>query len=404
MLRPQPVEGSADGVLALSVGLGAQGAHLAATARVLERLARTGAADWDSPAGAAFAARAATIAPVVGRVATRFSVASVALRPLAEALRSAQATSAAALAEWDDAWPRFVAAGDAMSRAESAPDPGQRAEAAWHRRVMVAQGERCSAAQRRSAAAEAQWRDADSRCAGVLRGLLGDGLADPRAYDLLTTTSREARGASEAVGMLGPASLLAPLKWLDVVGTAGDVVSLAADSALLVGYHEGSPGALGLRTASLATGPVSGALKRGARATNPLARLGPPVRSRSEAARRRLLPAGARFKAGARAEWDHRVHRLADPPARFTVSWTRPPRTLRGAATWARTQTLGRVAAHAQNAWFQDLALAGRNGPAARTMLLSGWAVERAGGPVGSAADRLEAPPEPHRDPSPRGR
>jgi hypothetical protein len=395
VLRPQPLEGSADAVLALSVELGAQGAHLTATARVLERLARTGAADWDGPAGTAFAARAAAVAPVVTRVATRFSVASVALRPLADALQSAQATSAEALADWDDAWPRFVAAGDAMSRAESSTDPAHRAEAARHRVVMVAQGERCSSAHRRSAAAAHQWQEADSRCAGILRGLLDDGLADPWAYDLLTTASREARGASEAVGMLGPATLLPPLTWLDAVGTAGDVVSLAADSALLLGYHEGSLGAVGLRSASLATGPVSGVLKRGARATNQLDRIGPPVGSRAEAARRRLLPAGARLKAGVRAEWDHRVHRVADPTARFTVRWTRPPRTLRGAATWARTQTLGRVAAQAQNAWLQDLALAGRNGPAARTMLLSGWAVESGGAPVGSAADRLDAPPSP---------
>jgi hypothetical protein len=292
-------------VLGLARGLGEQAARLTATTRALEGVARSVAADWDSPAGAAFAARAAAVLPVVSRVATRYAAAAAAVRPVAEALLTAQACSREALAEWDDAWPRFLAAGEAMAAAQDSPEPAQTVRTAAHRADMVAQHERYTRAERRNAAAHELWEQADQRCAGVLRHLLRDGLADPWAYDVLTATSREAGGASDAVDLLGPATMLPPLKWLDAVGTAGAAVALVADTALLVGYHQGSAGGLLLRSGSLATGPVSGVLKRGARATNPAARLA-QVRTRAEAKPLRRMPLSERFKAGIRGEYDQR--------------------------------------------------------------------------------------------------
>jgi hypothetical protein len=387
VVRPLPVEGNAGVVLAISRGLGDQAARLTATTRALEGVSRTTVQDWDSPAGAAFSARARAVLPVLSRIATRYAAAAAAVRPVAEALHAAQASSAQALAEWDDAWPRFLAANEAMAASQGSPDPARQAQAPGHRAVMLAEHERYTRAERRNAAAREQWQQADERCALVLRRLVGDGLADPWAYDALTATSREARGAGAAVDLLGPATLLPPLKWLDAVGTAGDGVALAADAALLVGYHEGSAGALTLRAASLATGPLSGALKRGSRAT-PSARLQPPVRTRAEARARRSMPLAERFKAGARAEYDHRVRGVPDPPPR-RVPWTAAPRTLTAAAAWAKTQATSRAAAHARNAFLDDWAVASRGGPQARRMLVAAWMVERSGAPLASAADHV---------------
>ncbi len=204
MVRPLPVEGNAGVVLAISRGLGDQAARLIATTRALEGVSRTMAQDWDSPAGAAFAARAGAVLPVVSRIATRYAAAAAAVRPVAEALHAAQASSTEELAEWDDAWPRFLAASEAMAAAQGSADPGLQAQAAGHRAVMVAQRERCTRAERRNAAAHEQWRQADERCEVALRQLVRDGLADPWAYDALTATSREAgdepRGAADGAG------------------------------------------------------------------------------------------------------------------------------------------------------------------------------------------------------------
>jgi hypothetical protein len=260
---------------------------------------------------------------------------------------------------------------------------------------MLAQHERYTRAERRNAAAHELWQQADERCAAVLEHLVRDGLADPWAYDALTATSREARGAGEAVDLLGPATLLPPLKWLDAVGTAGDAVALVADAALLVGYHQGSAGALTLRAASLATGPLSGVLKRGSRATNPASRLTSQVRTRAEARARRRMPVSARFKAGFRGEYDHRVRGVTDPPPRHRVPWTPPPRTLAGTAAWARTQAKARAAAYARNAFLDDWALASRGVPEARRMLVAAWTVDKAGDPLARAADHVEGELDP---------
>lgn len=389
-MRPLPVEGDAEEVLAISQGLRAQATQLAAVTRALQGVARSAAGDWDSPAGAVFAARAAAVLPVLSRITTRYAAASAAVRPVAEALHSAQASSREALAEWDDAWPRFLAAGEAMARAQADSDPVSRARAEGHRAVMLAQHERCTAAQYRNDAAHTLWREADRRCAAVLHRLLHDGLADPWAYDVLSATSREAHGADEAVRTLGPVTMLPPFEWLAAVGTAGEVVALGADAALLVGYGQGRVGALGLRAASLATAPVAGVLKRGATATNPLSRLGTPVRTRAEARARLPLSTGGRVKAGLRGEWDHVVRGVPDPPPRHRVPPSRLPRTPRDAAAWARTQAYARARVQVQNAWLDDWALAGRGGTAARRMLVSAWVLDKAADPLADGADALE--------------
>jgi hypothetical protein len=395
VVRPLPAEGDAGVVLAVARGLADQGARLTATTRALEGVSRTVARDWDSPAGAAFAARAAAVLPVVSRIATRYAAAAAAVRPVAEALHAAQASSTEALAEWDDAWPRFLAASEAMAASQDGADPGRQGQAAGHRAVMLAQHERYTRAERGNAAAHELWQQADERCAAVLGHLIRDGLADPWAYDALTATSREARGAGAAVDLLGPATWLPPLKWLDAVGTAGDAAGLLADAALLVGYHQGSSGALALRAASLATGPASGVLKHGATATNPAGRLMAPARSRAEVRARGRMPLLERFKAGARGEYDHRVHGIPDPPPRHRVPPTAPPRTLPGAAAWAKMQATARAAAYARSAFVDDWALASRGGPAARRMLVAAWTVDRAGDPLASGANRLVAGREP---------
>lgn len=390
-MRPLPVEGDAGVVLAIARGLGEQSARLVATTRALQAVSGTSAQDWDSPAGAAFAARAAAVLPVVSRIATRYAAASAAVRPVAEALHTAQAASAEALAEWDDAWPRFLAAGDAMAAAQGSADPAQQSRAAEHRVVMLAQHERCTRAERRNAAAHELWRQADERCAAVLGHLVRDGLADPWLYDALTATSREAHGVGDAVDLVGPATVLPPLKWLDAIGTAGDVVGLGADTALLVGYHQGSVGAVALRAGTLATGPLAGVLKRGATATNPAERLTTMVRTRAEAKARRRMPLSARLRAGARGEYDHRVRGVPDPLPRHRVLPVARPRTVAGTAAWAKGRARAHATAYARNAFVDDWVLASRGGRTSRSLLVAAWTVDKATEPLDGGTDRVEA-------------
>jgi len=75
---------------------------------------------------------------------------------------------------------------------------------------------------------------------------------------------------------------------------------------------------------------------------------------------------------------------------------TAPPRTLVGAAAWAKTQAMSRAVAHARNAFLDDWALASRDGPQARRMLVAAWAVERSGDPLATAAEHV-AEPDPAR-------
>ena len=121
-----------------------------------------------------------------------------------------------------------------------------------------------------------------------------------------------------------------------------------------------------------------------------------PARTRREARARRRVPLTERFKAGARGEYEHRVRGVPDPPLRHRVPWTAPPPTLAGSAAWATTQAEAHAAAYASNAFLDDWALASRDGPQARRMLVAAWAVERSGDPLATAAEHV-AEPDPAR-------
>ena len=202
------VPGDPDTVLALATRLRGQAARVGSLARLLRSLTTAGRAEWEGPAAAAFTRRAeAAVAPLL-RIETRYAVAAATLVPLAEALRECQAAVATAVAERNDALPRFLALGDAMAVAEQSPEASGRAQAVRLREAMVMQGSRVELAEAAHAAAHDRWRAADLRAARLLGRLVQDGAADDRLYDALTATSRAGGDRRAAhVGRRGPAGL-----------------------------------------------------------------------------------------------------------------------------------------------------------------------------------------------------
>jgi hypothetical protein len=362
----RPLSGHPGTVRALADRLAAQGEHLLSVAEALVGLSGPDVA-WESPSGQAFAARSRPAASLLAAVGRRHGVSAAALRPFAAALEHAQAVVDAAVAEHSDAWPRAVALGNARVEAEQAADPAQRARAAGLHVQEVAELERVQDAERRHAEAWCAFDEADRRCAGVLRQLVEDGLADPRTYDALTGLSRVASGVEGAAGAVALVPTAASTAFGLVAATAGGV-KLLTDTTVKVTYGDGDWASLGLSGAAAATGPAARGLKVGALATNPAAR------SAATRAERRGLRygLGERLKVGAVAELRGFGRSVAKPPAKVFTPTARP-RSPVAMAHWAAEQALERARHAARVKWLDDLAVATRDPARSRTMLVAGY-------------------------------
>ena len=358
-----PVPGDPDEVRRIAAGLGAEADLLVALAHTVRGLADPAVAVWSSPAGRAFARRAGAVPGVVERMGHRYGVAAAALRGLADALQEAQAEVTWSQHLHEQEWGPFLRAGDQLGLAEGSADPAQRALAARWRTEMVAHGERVQLARRRHAQAHDAYAVADRACAGVLRGLLDDGLADSRLYDALTGTSR---GAAEVAGAFGTIALLPPARPLAVVAVVVGGLGLATDTAVRVGYGDGDLTSLALGTAATALGGSAPVLKAGARATNATAVRAATTRS---ARREQRLTQGDRLAAGLAASIpgmrtgqvgrrfvSGRGLRMVEPPKpRPSQRWTRPPRAGAALRPWLHEQTAVRAASWAKGRWVDDL-------------------------------------------------
>ena len=359
-----PIAGDPAEVRRVAAGLGAEADLLAALARTVRGLADPAVTVWASPAGRAFAHRAGAVPGVIERVSHRYGVAAAALRRLAAALQEAQAQVARAQQVHEQEWGPFLRAGDQLGLAESSADPAHRALAAHHRAEMVAHGERVQLALRRHAEAHEAYAAADRACAEVLRGLVDDGLADSRLYDVLTGTSRVAAGVAEVFGAI---ALLPPARPLGVVSAVAGGVGLAADAVVLVGYGDGDLSSLAIGAAATALGVAGPVLKAGARATNATAVRAATTRS----ARRELrLTQGDRWAAGLAATLPGRAGpvgrlgrrwasakglRMVEPPKpRPSQPWTRPPLPGPALRPWLHEQTAVRAANWAKGRWVDD--------------------------------------------------
>ena len=359
-----PISGDPGEVRRVAAGLGAEADLLASLARTVRGLADPSITVWASPSGQAFAQRAGAVPQVVERVSRRYGVAAAALRTLAEALQEAQAQVAWAQRVHEQSWGPFLAAGEQMGIAEGSADPAQRALAGRHRAEMVAHGERVQLAVRRHADARDAFGVADRACAAVLRGLLDDGLADSRAYDVLTGTGRVAGEVSEAAGY---ASLVPALRPLGVVSGVAGGVGVTADAVVLAAYGDGDVVSLALAAGSAATGGLGSVLKAGGRATN-----APAVAAATSRSARRELRLTARDRIatgvlGSRATAAKQVRVVALPAKTPAPRWTPPPRSATALRPWVREQTEVRAVQWARARWVDDLAVVlGAKGASAR--------------------------------------
>jgi hypothetical protein len=345
--------------------LAAEGDQLTALARTLRGLADPDIATWESPAGAAFGQRARLVASVLDSVGRRYAVSAAALRPLATALVEAQSETASARRLREEHWDPFVKIGNRWSEASSSHDPAEQAGAPVLHAQMVAEGEVVAEAERRHASALERFRDADRRCAAVLRSLQDDGLADTRTYDALTGLSR---GAGAVSGALGTVSWIPspPTKALAAVQAAADATQLGSDLVVKVAYGDGEWATIGLTAAAAAAGQVSPVLKRAAKQTTAEA-----AKAAATRAERRALRLGTadRLRLGL-VEQARRGFRKDPNPLPRKVEWTSPPAGLAAKGVWAGEQARVRAKAYAQNRWLDDFArVTGQAGTAPRLYL-----------------------------------
>ncbi|HSO65638.1 MAG TPA: WXG100 family type VII secretion target, partial [Ornithinibacter sp.] len=303
-----PLPGDPAAVRLLAARLTSSSRRLGAITGALVRL-RDGAT-WDGPAGDAFGRRLHEVTPVLDAVALRLGGAAAPLRRLADAMEEAQQVVSVAVRDDDDAEHAYAVLEDRAYALLSAGSGEEGPEVLLVRHLQREQAEvRALAAARHAAAAE-RFREADRRCAQALRSLSVDGLTDSLPY-------RAVAGASSVghdLSSLGP--FAAGVPWLRPVAVAGDVLGLAADGTLLVGYGEGDAGALAAGAALAATGGMAGVLRRGAVAG--------ARRTSSGVVVTRRLTAQERLRLGAVAEVRQRRddlrRRFAAVPERGTPS------------------------------------------------------------------------------------
>ena len=366
ILRPLP--GDSGTVHALADRLAGQGELLLALASTLGGLGDPSTATWDSPAGAAFAARARTAASLLVSVGRRYAVSAVALRPLAAAIAEAQHDVSWAVDEHADAVPRAGDLGNRRVMAQDSADPAQRATAAHLHRQEVEQLERVQRAERRHASAWQRYSEADRRCATVLHGLVQDGIDDSRAYDALTGLSRGAGAVGSVAGIF---AMVPALKPLGVVAGVCDGLQVATDTVVKVGYGDGDWGSIALTAATSTIGPASAVLKRGGLARNPAALVSP-----TRTARRLLrYDTAQRLRLGAADEARHAVQTQAKPKPRVFRA-TRRPGSPTATAHWAAEQVVGRGRVLLRNKWLDDLALVTGDPARSRTMFVTGLGAE----------------------------
>ncbi len=166
-------------------------------------------------------------------VATRLGGSAAPLRSLADALGEAQVVVSAAVLDFDEAEHSYAVLEDRAAalcgagRSEDDPD------LLVIRHLQIEQVEVQQQARASHAAAAERFREADMRCATILRSLTVDGLADALPYRVLVGVST----AGHDLATLEPLATVVP-ELQPVVAVAGPV-AVAADTALLVAYGEG---------------------------------------------------------------------------------------------------------------------------------------------------------------------
>ena len=399
-----PLPGHPGAVRLLADRLASTASRLSVLASVLVRL-RDGAT-WDGPAGEAFGARLREVGPLLEAVSERLGGAAPSLRSLADAMEEAQGVVARAVLEVEEAQHAYAVLEDRaaalVAGGVGVDEPGM----LLLRHLQLEQVEVEQLARARHLAAAERFREADRRCAAVLRSLSVDGLADSVPYRVLAGAS----AAGHDVATLAPAATVLPE--LAPLVSVADALATAADATLLVAYDEGDAGALARSAALSGLGAAGGVLRAGATAGAERTAAGVVATTRLTGQQRLALGVV------------HEVRRRRDalrasfhvPPARGTPSAliggpsprpvgggvargsAVPRRALsvptvlervnagtRRAVSGARSAALARV----DKAFLDDWRLATANGPRAQRMYTAGVTLETA-----AAGARKTASPE----------
>lgn len=378
-----PLPGHPAAVRLLADRLTSTARRLGALAPVLARL-RDGAT-WDGPAGEAFGHRLREVAPVLDVVAARLGGAAAPLRALADAMEEAQAVVTTAVLDVDEAEHAYAVL---EQRAVELAGAGEQSpELVVVRHLQVEQVEAQQAARARHEAAVERFREADRRCAGVLRRLSMDDVADSLPYRLLAGVSTTAHD----VGTVGALAIVAPE--LRPVAALADATAAGADTLLLAVYGEGDAGQLALGAGVAAAGAAGGALRAGATAGSQRTATGVVTTARLTGQQRVAL--GALSEARARRDAIRASFRVPGergtasaliggpaprPAGRWAaggapVSGSRAVRLEGGASrVVARARALARE--RVNRAFLDDWRLATANGPQAQRMYASGATLE----------------------------
>ena len=353
-----PIPGSPDVVDGLAAALRDEAQRIGSAQDRL--LALRSRARWASPAGRAFSAQIRELPPVLCAVAERYAAAALALRAFASEFREAQSACSLAITLRERGIIRRDRFAVAVAAAEASTSPAELARVATLRELMAQGAGEVLAAERGYLAARERFERADARCAGALRALADDRLADAWQYDAVKTAADLATSAASAASLVALVPACRPAA--GAVATTAGGLGLGLDAIVKVAYDEGEWQPIVEGVALSAAGLGAGSLRQAARARGLASPLHEgPVGFGSPA---RRLAAGTRAQAAAAGP------RGVHGPAQGEELAGLGPASLRRRAQNA----LARKVAAAQNDWR----VAARNGADARAMLLTAWGL-RAG-------------------------
>lgn len=353
-----PIPGSADVIDGLAAALRDEAQRIGSAQDRL--LALRSRARWASPAGRAFSAQIRELPPVLSAVADRYAAAAAALRAFACEFREAQSECSLAITLRERGIIRRDRFAEAVAAAEASTSPAELARVATLRELMAQGAGEVLAAQRAYLTAMERFERADARCAGALRALADDRLADTWQYDTIKTAAGLATSAASAASLVALVPVCRPAA--GAVATTAGGLGLGLDAMVKVAYDEGEWQPIVEGVVLSAVGLGAGSLRQAARARGlPSPLHEGPVGFGSP---------GRRLAAGTRAHAAAAGHSAPPGPARAEELAGLGPESLRRRAQDA----LARKVAAAQNDWR----VATRNGADARAMLLTAWGL-RAG-------------------------
>lgn len=353
-----PIPGSADVIDGLAAALRDEAQRIGSAQDRL--LALRSRARWASPAGRAFSAQIRELPPVLSAVADRYAAAAAALRAFAREFREAQRECSLAITLRERGIIRRDRFAEAVAAAEASTSPAELARVATLRELMAQGAGEVLAVERAYLTAMERFERADARCAGALRALADDRLADTWQYDTIKTAAGLATSAASAASLVALVPVCRPAA--GAVATTAGGLGLGLDAMVKVAYDEGEWQPIVEGVVLSAVGLGAGSLRQAARARGlPSPLHEGPVGFGSP---------GRRLAAGTRAHAAAAGHSAPPGPARAEELAGLGPESLRRRAQDA----LARKVAAAQNDWR----VATRNGADARAMLLTAWGL-RAG-------------------------